>query len=57
MIYICGDSLGARKIERTAARIGLVGSNIRIELLDTIKWQTIAAHEEARLRARHLAAQ
>jgi hypothetical protein len=48
-VYICGDQKGSRRIERAAQRVGLYPSRkyLRIELLDTIKAQTITAFETA----------
>jgi hypothetical protein len=49
-VYICGDQKGSRRIERAAQRVGLYPPRkyIRIELLDMIKAQTVAAYETAR---------
>ncbi len=48
VIYICGDQEGSRRIERAGERVGLYTStwHLRIELLDTLKEQTVAAYLE-----------
>ena len=53
IVYICGDQEGSRRIERAGERVGLYLSDkyLRIELLDTIKAQTVAAFETARAAA------
>ena len=45
LIYICGDQEGYRRIERAAEKVGLVTTEglLRLEMLDTIKDQTITA--------------
>ncbi len=50
VIYICGDEEGCRRIERAGERVGLYTTtgHFRIELLDTIKEQTVAAYFEQR---------
>ncbi len=50
LIYICGDSEGAERIQRTAERVGLRpdGGGLRIELLTTIKEQSLAGCESQR---------
>ena len=51
VIYICGDHEGRRRIERASERIGLYRGDrrFRIELLDTIKAQTLASYEQKRV--------
>jgi len=51
VIYICGDKEGCRRIERAGERIGLnqADRRFRIELLDTIKEQTLASYEQKRV--------
>ena len=39
-----------RRIERAARRVGMSRGDLRLELLDTIKEQTIAAYEQQRGR-------
>jgi hypothetical protein len=58
IIYICGDQEGCRRIERAGKRVGLYLSDeyLRIERLDTIKAQTVAAFETARAPAEPKAA-
>ena len=58
IVYICGDQEGSRRIERAGERVGLYLSDkyLRIELLDTIKAQTVAAFETARVAAEPKAA-
>jgi hypothetical protein len=58
VIYICGDKEGFRRIERAGERVGLYTStwHLRIELLDTIKEQTVSAFETARTQAERTAA-
>ena len=50
VIYICGDQEGRRRLERAGERIGLYRADrhFRIELLDTIKEQTLASYEQKR---------
>jgi hypothetical protein len=48
VIYICGDEEGQRRVERSANRVAPFGRKLRLELLDTIKEQTVAAYEAAR---------
>ena len=50
VIYICGDEDGYRRIKRAAERVGLHNRDdfLRIELLATIKEETVAAFEAAR---------
>lgn len=45
VIYICGNEEGQRRVERSAQRVAPFGHKLRLELLDTIKEQTIAARE------------
>jgi len=51
VIYICGDQEGCQRVERAGERIGLyrVARRVRIELLDTIKEQTLASYEQKRV--------
>lgn len=48
VIYICGDEQGQRRVERSANRVAPFGRKLRLELLDTIKEQTVAAYEASR---------
>jgi hypothetical protein len=48
VIYICGNEEGQRRVERSAQRVAPFGRELRLELLDTIKEQTIAAREGVR---------
>ena len=50
VIYICGNQEGSRRIEKAGERIGLYRADrrFRIELLDTIKAQTLASYEQKR---------
>jgi hypothetical protein len=48
VIYICGDEEGQRRVQRSAERVGSFGRKLRLELLDTIKQQTIVAREAVR---------
>ena len=48
VIYICGNEEGQRRVERSAQRVAPFGHKLRLELLDTIKEQTIAAREAVR---------
>lgn len=50
VIYICGDPEGCRRVERAGKRVGLYTStgHLRIELLDTIRQQTVAAYQKQR---------
>jgi hypothetical protein len=48
VIYICRDEEGQRRVERSANRVAPFGRKLRLELLDTIRQQTIAAREAAR---------
>ena len=48
VIYICGDEEGQRRVERSANRVAPFGRRLRLELLDTIKEQTVAAYEASR---------
>lgn len=50
VIYICGDEEGDRRIKRAAQRVGLHQRSgcLRIELLDTIKAQTVFRFEQSR---------
>jgi hypothetical protein len=48
VIYICGDDEGQRRVERSANRVAPFGRKPRLELLETIKEQTVAAYEAAR---------
>jgi len=58
IVYICGDEEGCRRIERAGRRVGLypTSSHLRIELLDTIKAETVAAFESSRQTAEPTAA-
>ena len=51
VIYICGDQEGRRRVERAGERIGLhrADRRFRIELLDTIKAQTLASCKQKRV--------
>jgi hypothetical protein len=58
VIYVCRDQGGCERVNRVAEQTGLIatdGRGLRIELLDTIKSQTIEACE--RTRADRVAAQ
>jgi hypothetical protein len=51
VIYICGDEDGCDRIRTLAEKTGLLalnGGGLRIELLDTIKAQTVGACEQTR---------
>jgi hypothetical protein len=48
VIYICGNEEGQRRVERSAQRVAPFGHKLRLELLATIKEQTIAAREASR---------
>lgn len=50
VIYICSDQEGCRRIEKAGERIGLYSSDglFRIEPVDTIKAETVAAFERTR---------
>jgi hypothetical protein len=48
VIYICGNEESQRRVERSAQRVAPFGRKLRLELLDTIKEQTIAAREAPR---------
>ncbi len=50
LIYICGDEEGCRRIERAGRRVGLypTSRSLRIELLETIKAQTLTEFEQSR---------
>ncbi len=50
LVYICGDQESYRRIERNAAEIGLVTTRgvLRLELLDTIKAETLAHFNSSR---------
>jgi hypothetical protein len=48
VIYICGDEEGRRRVLRSADRVAPFGRKLRLELLDTIKDQTVAAREASR---------
>ena len=51
VVYICADHEGRERITSVAADAGLVrGRGLRVELLDTINAQALAAYEEARPR-------
>lgn len=58
VIYICGDDDGSRRIERAAQQVGVDQSRglLRIELLDTIKAETVAAFDAARTAIERTAA-
>jgi hypothetical protein len=58
VIYICGDQEGCRRIEKAGKRIGLYSTDecFRIEPLDTIQAETVAAFETARTPAERTAA-
>jgi hypothetical protein len=47
-IYICGNEEGQRRVERSAQRVAPFGRKLRLELLDTIKQETIAARGAVR---------
>jgi hypothetical protein len=55
-MYICSDHVEMRRIERAARRVGMSYGDLRLELLDTIKEQTIAAYEVGRSQAKRTAA-
>jgi hypothetical protein len=48
VIYICGNEEGQRRVERSAERVAPFGHKLRLELLDTLKEQTVAAREASR---------
>jgi hypothetical protein len=48
VIYVCGDEEGQRRVQRSAERVGSFGRKLRLELLDTIKKQTVAAYAQSR---------
>lgn len=51
VIYVCADEDGCKRVKKHGAYVGLVkGRGLRVELLDTIKAQALAAYEEARTR-------
>ena len=52
VIYICGNEEGQRRVERSAQRVAPLGHKLRLELLDTIKQETIAAREPSGANAR-----
>ena len=58
VIYICGDAEGCRRIERAGRRVGLypTSKHLRIELIDTIKAETVTAFESSRQTAEPTAA-
>jgi hypothetical protein len=56
LMYICSDHVEMRRIERAARRVGMSRGDLRLELLDTIKEQTIAAYETTRTPAEWTAA-
>ncbi|MGO9971918.1 MAG: hypothetical protein ACLP01_03625 [Solirubrobacteraceae bacterium] len=58
VIYMCRDEEGCRRIERTGKRVGLYSAtgHLRIELLDTIKPETVAAFETTRTPVERTAA-
>jgi hypothetical protein len=45
VIYICRDEEGQRRVERSAKRVASFGRKLRLEMLDTIKEQTVGARE------------
>jgi hypothetical protein len=49
-MYICNNHVEMRRIERAARRVGMSRGDLRLELLDTIKEQTIAAYEQQHRR-------
>lgn len=50
LMYICSDHVEMRRIEQAARRVGMSRGDLRLELLDTIKEQTIAAYQQQRGR-------
>jgi hypothetical protein len=48
VIYICGNEEGQRRVQRSAQRVAPFGRKLRLELLDPIKEQTVAAREASR---------
>jgi hypothetical protein len=49
VIYICGDEEGLHRVQRSARRVGPWGDGrLRLELLDTIKQQTVTTHDASR---------
>lgn len=49
VVYVCGDEEGRRRIERANQRVDVIpGYRLRIELLDTIKAETVAQFEQRR---------
>jgi len=48
VIYVCGDEEGQRRVKRSAERVGPFERRLRLELLDTLKEQTVAAYGAAK---------
>jgi hypothetical protein len=49
VIYVCADQEGCERVTERGADVGLVdGGGLRIELLDTIRAQALAAYENVR---------
>jgi hypothetical protein len=53
VIYVCADQDGCKRIAKHGADVGIAkGSGLRVELVDTIKAQAVAAYEEIRATRR-----
>ena len=51
VIYVCADEDGCERVKKHGAHVGLAkGRGLRVELLDTIKAQALAAYDEPRAR-------
>src|SRR5581483_1740443 len=49
VVYICGDEKGRRRVARASQRVDVIpGYRLRIELLDAVKAETVAAFERKR---------
>jgi hypothetical protein len=48
VIYICGNEQGQRRVERSGQRVAPFGRKLRLELLHTIKQETIDARKAVR---------
>ena len=53
VIYVCGDQDGCKRIAKHGADVGIArGRGLRVELLDAMKAQSLAACEELRATRR-----